>query len=91
MGSCRHAKDHERKRVQHERQRAMAMEKSISQDVLVALISIDNRIDKRWRNALLLLTTLAISCMMLPTTLMMKISNKSLRGFWTRELFETSF
>jgi len=59
MGSCRHAKDHERKRVQHERQRAMAMEKSISQDVLVALISIDNRIDKRWRKCIIIVDNLS--------------------------------
>lgn len=91
MGSCRCAKDHERKRVQHKRQHVLAMEKSISQDVLATPISTKNHIIEGGENALLLLTTLAISCMMLPTTLMMRVSNRSLGGFWTRKLFETSF
>jgi hypothetical protein len=42
-------------------------------------------------NVLLLLIALAMSCMMLLTTLMTKISNKALRGLWTRKVFETFF
>ncbi len=37
----------------------MAMEKSISQDVLVALISIDNHIDKRWRKCIIVVDNLS--------------------------------
>jgi hypothetical protein len=53
MGSCRRAKDHERKRVQHKKQHALAMEKSISQDVLATPVSTKNHIDKRWRKCII--------------------------------------
>jgi archaellum biogenesis ATPase FlaH len=59
MGSCRHAKDCERKRAQCERQHALAMEKSISQDVLATLVSIENHIDRRWRKCIIVVDSLS--------------------------------
>jgi hypothetical protein len=52
MGSCKPAKDHERKKVRHKRQHALPMEKSIFQDVLVAPISTKNHKDRRWRKCI---------------------------------------
>jgi hypothetical protein len=59
MGSCRRTKDHERKRVQREKQCALAMEKSISQDVLATLVSIENHMDRRWRKCIIVVDNLS--------------------------------
>jgi hypothetical protein len=59
MGSCRHTKDHERERAECERQRALAMEKSISQHVLATLVSIENHINRRWRKCIIVADNLS--------------------------------
>jgi hypothetical protein len=57
MGSCRHAKDHERKRAQCKRQHALAI--SIFEDVLAAPISTKNHIDRRWRKCIIVVNNIS--------------------------------
>jgi hypothetical protein len=59
MGSCRHAKDCERQWAQHERQHALAMEKSISQDVFATLVSTKNHIDRKWKKCIIVAGSLS--------------------------------
>jgi hypothetical protein len=53
MGSCKRTKDHERKRAQRKRQHALAMGKSVSQDVLASLLSTKNHIDSKWKKCII--------------------------------------